>query len=309
MPSHSLFPAPQNIEAEVFSRMPDALRRTDSSSDWLEAQLRGRPLPGLLEAPTFDRQGNLFVVDVAFGRIFKIDRSGTFHLVCEYDGEPNGLALHRDGRMFVADHKNGIMLLDTDSGKIEPFLDRPRLERFKGVNDLTFSKTGDLYFTDQGQTGLHDPTGAVYRLASDGTLDKLLSNIPSPNGLGLSLDETALFVAVTRANGIWRVPFMLDDTPSKVGLFIQLSGLGGPDGMALDQEGGLAIAHIDLGTVWIFNALGEPQYRVRSAEGMKTTNVAYDPSDPEMIYFTEAESGSIQRARVATAGATLFSHD
>ncbi|HBB85601.1 MAG TPA: gluconolactonase, partial [Sulfitobacter sp.] len=131
----------------------------------------------------FDRQGNLFVVDVAFGRIFKIDRSGTFHLVCEYDGEPNGLALHRDGRMFVADHKNGIMLLDTDSGKIEPFLDRPRLERFKGVNDLTFSKTGDLYFTDQGQTGLHDPTGAVYRLASDGTLDKLLSNIPSPNGL------------------------------------------------------------------------------------------------------------------------------
>ena len=79
--------------------------------------------------------------------------------------------------------------------------------------------------------------------------------------------------------------------------------------MALDQEGGLAIAHIDLGTVWIFNALGEPQYRVRSAEGMKTTNVAYDPSDPEMIYFTEAESGSIQRARVATAGATLFSHD
>lgn len=308
MPSHSLFPAPQNIEAEVFARLPDALRHTDKSSDWLNAQLRGQSLPGLLEGPTFDRQGNLFVVDVAFGRIFRIDRNGVFHLVCEYDGEPNGLALHRDGRMFVADHKNGIMLLDTDSGKIEPFLDRPRLERFKGVNDLTFSKTGDLYFTDQGQTGLHDPTGAVYRLTSEGQLDKLLSNIPSPNGLVLSRDETALFVAVTRANGIWRAPFMLDDTPSKVGLFLQLSGLGGPDGLALDQDGGLAIAHIDLGTVWIFNALGEPQYRVRSSAGMKTTNVAYDPTDPTMMYITEAESGSVLRARVPTPGASLYSH-
>jgi len=36
--------------------------------------------------------GNLYVVDVPHGRVFRIAQDGTFALVAEYDGEPNGLA-------------------------------------------------------------------------------------------------------------------------------------------------------------------------------------------------------------------------
>ena len=36
-----------------------------------------------------------------------------------------------------------------------------------------FASSGDIYFTDQGQTGLHDPTGRVYRLSPEGRLDCL----------------------------------------------------------------------------------------------------------------------------------------
>jgi hypothetical protein len=43
---------------------------------------------------------------------------GIFDLVIEYDGEPNGLKIHRDGRIFVADHKQGILLLDQT---VDPF--------------------------------------------------------------------------------------------------------------------------------------------------------------------------------------------
>lgn len=57
-----------------------------------------------------------------------------------------------------------------------------------------------MYFTDQGQTGLHDPTGRVYRLCTDGRLDCQLANGPSPNGLVLTPDESALFVAMTGDN-------------------------------------------------------------------------------------------------------------
>jgi gluconolactonase len=35
--------------------------------------------------------------------------------------------------------------------------------------------------------------------------------------------------------------------------FIQLSGGGGPDGLAIDCEGGLAIAHPVMGAVWLFD--------------------------------------------------------
>ncbi|MFG1270708.1 SMP-30/gluconolactonase/LRE family protein [Xanthobacter versatilis] len=302
-----LFAPPIDISTEVFARLPERYR-TERHSAFLDAQLRGRRLPALLEGPTFDRAGNLYVVDVAFGRIFLISPAGEFDLVCEYDGEPNGLALHADGRMFVADHKRGILVLDVGSGAISPLIERGRGEGFKGVNDLTFSATGDLYFTDQGQTGLHDPTGRVYRYTAAGRLELLLDTVPSPNGLVLDLEEAALYVAVTRANAVWRAPLQLDGLPSKVGVFVQLSGLGGPDGMALDAEGGLAVAHYELGTVWLFGPRGEPEYRVRSAAGFKTTNVAFGDADGRGLYITEAESGTVLKARVPRPGKRLFSH-
>ena len=137
-----------------------------------------------------------------------------------------------------------------------------------------------MYFTDQGQTGHHDPSGRLYRLRPGGQLDCVLDHIPSPNGLVLNKAETMLFLAVTRANAIWRVPLMRDGTASKVGTFIQLSGGGGPDGMAIDEEDNLAICHVGLGTTWLFSALGEPMLRIRSPTGLLTTNCAYGGAGP-----------------------------
>ena len=93
---------------------------------------------------------------------------GKVTIVAEYDGEPNGLKIHRDGRIFIADHKHGLLLLDPASGKVSTILDRPYRERFKGLNDLIFARNGDLYFTDQGESDLRDPAGRLYRLGAEG---------------------------------------------------------------------------------------------------------------------------------------------
>ena len=121
-----------------------------------------------LEGPSFDRDGNLYVTNIPYGRIFGVSPEGDFILLASYDLEPNGLKIHKDGRLFIADHEQGLMLLDPWSGKVEAFLDRPHGERFKGLNDLVFAKNGDLYFTDQGESGLQDPTGRLYRLRAGG---------------------------------------------------------------------------------------------------------------------------------------------
>jgi gluconolactonase len=68
------------------------------------------------------------------------------------------------------------MVLDVNTGKVEPFYDRPLLTRFRGVNDLFFGAQGDIYFTDQGQTGLHDPSGRLYCLEPTGNLHEVLNN-------------------------------------------------------------------------------------------------------------------------------------
>ncbi len=122
--------------------------------------------------------------------------------MAEYEGWPNGLKIHRDGRIFITDYKRGLMPLDPASGAVTLFPEKVASESFKGVNDLVFSRSGTLYFTDQGQTGMHDPTGRVYRLTTDGRLACLLDTIPSPNGIVVDADESFLLVAVTRANQI-----------------------------------------------------------------------------------------------------------
>lgn len=304
-----MFAPPPVIETEVFARLPDKFRRKDPDNAWAIVNRRGIPVDSFIEGPSFDRDGNLYIVDIPYGRIFRISPTGEFELVAEYDGEPNGLKIARDGRIFVTDYRHGLMTLDPRSGQVSSVLERRWSERFKGVNDLVFARSGDIYFTDQGQTGMHDPTGRVYRLRINGTLDLVIDNVPSPNGLVLNGPEHILYVAATRGNCIWRVPLMPDGTASKVGIFVQLSGsLGGPDGLAMDEDDNLAIAHAGLGTVWIFSRLGEPLYRVRSCEGLATTNVAYGGSHNNSLYITESESGCVLVARVPVAGRPLVSH-
>jgi gluconolactonase len=303
-----MFAVPENIPTEIFARVPDRFR-SKRPRPWTDANKRGNAVDCFLEGPSFDRQGNLYVVDIPYGRVFCVSPAGEFALVAEYDGEPNGLKIHRDGRIFLADYRNGIMLLDPASGAVSPVLDRRWSEHFRGVNDLFFAANGDLYFTDQGQTGLHDATGRVYRWTAEGRLDLLLGNVPSPNGLVMNAEETILYVAVTRANAVWRLPLLVDGTVSKVGQFLQLSGsLGGPDGLALDASGGLAVCHSGLGSVWLFDRTGEPRCRVRSCTGLFTTNAAFGGADRCELYITESDTGTILRARLPTPGKPMFSH-
>lgn len=305
------FGTPPTIETEVWARVPDELSLAGRESAWLAKQRRGEPLGSFLEGPSFDRDGNLWLVDVAHGRIFRVSPDGSdWQVVVQYRGEPNGLKIHRDGRVFVADYANGIMELDPVSGVIRPFLGRERFPGFLGFNDLFFARNGDLWFTDQGYTGLHDPRGRVWRWqASDGSLHCLLDTVPSPNGLVMSPDESLLYVAVTRGNCVWRVPFLPDGAPMKVGLFVQLSGsLAGPDGMAVDREGNLFVVQHGGTRVFMFSPLGEPLALIASCLTHGMTNLAFGGRDNRDLYITESFSGAVLRARLEHPGEPMYAH-
>src|SRR6185312_6007067 len=221
---------------------------------------------------------------------------GKWSVAVEYDGWPNGLKIAGDGRIFVADYRHGIMELDVKAGRMQPLLTARNSESFRGCNDLHLAANGDIYFTDQGQTGLHDPTGRVYRLSAIGRLDCLLDTGISPNGLVLDPRETVLFVAMTRDNAVWRLPFMKDGSVSKVGRFCSLFGPSGPDGMAMDSAGRLFVAHASLGHVFVFAPNGECIARIKSCAGPTCTNVAIRD---HRLYITESSTGTVMVADVS----------
>lgn len=302
-----MYAAPPSIEAEVFVRIPQEFWRGDRPSEWATVQVHGNATPTFLEGPVFDAQGNLWVTDIPWGRLFRITPDGAVSVGAEYDGYPNGMKFLSDGTALIADLKNGLMKFDPARGTVEPHVTRRLLEPFRGCNDLCVAKNGDVYFTDQAQSSLADPYGKVFCLRADsGRLEVVLANIPSPNGLVLNKAENALYLAVTRANQIWKVNFNADGSTGKVGTFIQLSGGHGPDGITIDENDGLAICHVGMGSVWLFDAWGEPTLRIKSPEGRMTTNLAYGGKDNKTLFFTESATGTILRAEVPVAGRRLL---
>lgn len=100
----NFYPVPPTIQAQVYVRIPDDMRCTGQATEW-----RGGfslPFSGIfLEGPTFDKHGNLYVVDVPYGRILKIDHQKQVTECVRWDGEPNGMVIREDGRFVVADYK------------------------------------------------------------------------------------------------------------------------------------------------------------------------------------------------------------
>lgn len=289
---------PKLVETRVLTRVPDALRKP-VRSQWADANKGGSAIDSFLEGPCFDPAENLYVVDIPHGRIFRITPALEWSLVAEYDGWPNGMKF-RDGRLWIADYRNGLLKMDPATGAHETLLGHRNSESFKGLNDLTFDGEGNCYFTDQGQTGLHDPTGRVFRLRPSGQLDLVLSNVPSPNGIVVDDHRKALYVAVTRANQVWRGPIQQDGSVSKVGAFQSFYGPSGPDGLALDGGGRLILAHASLGGVVVMAPTGEITHVLKSCAGRTVTNIALRPGGSTLV-ITESETGTIMQAELPAA--------
>jgi sugar lactone lactonase YvrE len=194
-------------------------------------------------------------------------------------------------------------LFKPETREIQPLLTRRNLERFKGPNDVIVSSKGEIYFTDQGQTSMVDPTGRVYRLCPDGRLDMLVSNGPSPNGLVLSPDEKFLYVAMTRSNEVWRLPLHPDGSTSKVGVFFRSFGNAGPDGLTIDEEGSLFVCHPSLGSVFVVDKHGIPKARISSGtQGINLTNCTFGGPEGKTLFMTDSLLGNIQKVEWHCAG-------
>lgn len=112
---------PVRLDAQPFTSLPDkwAVPGTSAAArakEWANNILAGKAVSSLLEGPCFDSAGNLYVVDIPFGRIFRIAPDGSWSLFASYYGWPNGLKVTSDGRILVADHRQGLVEI-TEIGK------------------------------------------------------------------------------------------------------------------------------------------------------------------------------------------------
>ena len=252
------------------------------------------------EGPAFARNGTLYLVNVDGGHLSRLAPGGPPEAVHPTGGRPNGLAIHADGSLYVADAGlRAIVRIDPTTGAQSIVCDTYRGKQLLGPNDLCFDRAGNLYFTDPLGSSVAAPIGAVYRLGTDGHLRVVLDGLAFPNGLCLDADERVLYLAET-----WRhvVHACHLEDGSCVRRRVHAEVDGNPDGMALDVEGRLYVALYGRGAIGVIPPEGGRVDHL-AVHGTNPTNVAFLGSD---LYVTEASTGALQVLPVAFTGLPLY---
>jgi gluconolactonase len=258
------------------------------------------------EGPAFDEKGNLFFVNWLSSSIVRLTPDGMASEFFNTGGIPAGLAFHPDGSLYVADEGDDIHgVLRVVDGQATIAVNEFEGQPLNGANDLVFDSNGVLYFSDPWRSSAENPIGGFYRLFLDGRLEQIDDGLAFPNGVALSANGTAVYLAETYHNRILRYSIEPDGAIGGREDFAFLPGGEGPDGMAFDEAGNLYVAHYGGARVAVFAQSGEMIERI-PIPCAKVTNVAFGGADRRTLVITEVETASLYQTHVDVPGLALF---
>lgn len=273
-----------------------------------------------LEGPAYDRRGNLLFVDVYGGRILRLTQQGMLTtLYTDSSLRPAGIAIHKDGRIFVAGigdfNAGSIIALDPDGGNLQTIV--PASAGYV-PDDLIFDSKGGVYFTDFKGSST-EPTGGVYYVWPDQKkITPVLPKMSAANGVALSPDGKVLWATEFCVSRLHRVELEDAVTVARFGTTVPYHFVGrAPDSMRADADGNVYVAMYQQGRILVFSAYGIPIGQIllpgrNENHFLKCTSLAFVPGTRDLVIVSRDELGGqgsmIFRAQGLAAGVTMFSH-
>lgn len=160
------------------------------------------------------------------------------HHVFPLPGRFCGCAALRQRGGLVLALDDGLHGFDPATGKLE-FLLRPEPDRPENrYNDGRCDRRGRLWIGTMS-AGPRQPTGAFYRVDSDGSARRVLDTLTIPNSTAFSPDDRTFYLADTPSQIIWAFDFDIDAGAfANRRVFADLTARHpSPDGSCVDAEG------------------------------------------------------------------------
>lgn len=226
---------------------------------------------GLIEGLNFSQDGTLWFIDVVKGRIHKVV-DGEAVTVHDNEGKsmPNGAKFIDGTTMLITDRSQGLCRYDTETGEYSVWVPNFNGTPFNGLNDLVLDGQGGAYFTDPGQSDYFKRIGCVYYVKYDEgepVLQLIQDGIAYPNGITLSPDGQFIYVAEFNTNSLVCIPsaaYTLGRATPYV--FARMDGGHGPDGITVDADGNIYVAHLEAKEVLVFDKNGFQIERIPAPE-------------------------------------------
>jgi gluconolactonase len=198
--------------------------------------------------------GYLLLSDIPNNRIMKFDeKTGSFTVFRSPSNFANGNARDRQGRLVSCEHSVTRRITRTErDGKVTVLADRYEGKPLNAPNDIVVKSDDSIWFTDPlfGINGEWEGSRAqpeqattnVYRLAPDGKLTAVITELVNPNGLAFSPDEKKLYVVEwkgTPNRSLWAYDVNADGTVANKTKLIDAADQGALDGFRVDRDGNL----------------------------------------------------------------------
>ena len=205
------------------------------------------------EGPVWFGDGRyLLVSDIPNNRILRWDEaSGAVSEFRNPSNNANGHFRDRQGRLLSCEHLTRRVTRTEYDGSITVLADRFEGKRLNSPNDIVCARDGSIWFTDpsfgiggywEGDPAEQELPHAVYRIAPDGKLQQMFTDLAAPNGLAFSPDESILYVVESRAMPhrlIWAYDHGPGGKLSNKRLAADAQGPGAFDGFRVDVAGNL----------------------------------------------------------------------
>ncbi|UCF94882.1 MAG: SMP-30/gluconolactonase/LRE family protein [Desulfobacterales bacterium] len=254
------------------------------------------------------------------GCVTCISADGMNHRILARTGRPNGLAIDRDGYIWVAESEPPALLRMSRDGRYEVFLNECQGEPFLWPNDLAFGPDGMLYLTDSGiltteYLAAPDPDllfdGRVYRINTQTGASTIIDRgIRFTNGVAFGPDDH-LYVNETMTGNVYVYKFKDRKLTGRREYFGNVlspekaEGIKGPDGMKFGADGKLYCTVFNQKDVTVLGRDGQVVQRI-ATQGRNPTNLAFGPAGSRRIYVTETEFGSMEILNAGTDGLALY---
>lgn len=258
------------------------------------------------EGPAVDAAGKVYFSDCQENRILVYHpETRETKIWKEPSGRANGMNFDAQGRLVTCcDGKDGgasaVWRWEHD-GTFTVLASHYQGKKLNSPNDLCFDQRGNIYFTDPRYGYRHDVEQdcmAVYRINIEGSLERVIDDLETPNGILLTPDNNTLYLVdnnpdpggartlleYRNAGGVgdakWQQARVLHDFGE---------GRGG-DGMVLDIEGNI---YLTAGTderagVYIFDPNGSQLGFIPTGEA--PGNCTFGGRDLRTLYITATSS-------------------
>jgi gluconolactonase len=249
---------------------------------------------GFPEGPVMLPDGYLVFSDIANDALVRFTRPGRTGIFRQPSGGANGNTLDPRGRLVTCEAGRRRVTRTEPDGAITVLAAHHEGKRLNAPNDVVIRSDGVVYFTDPiflgPDEGLLAPSYmalgfcGVFRIALDGAVTPLTTELARPNGLAFSPDESRLYVVDSANNSVSAFDVTPDGTlrNHRQWTVMPHAAEGVGDGMKVDMDGHGYVT--GPGGVWVVAPDGTPLGILRLP--VAATNVAFYGYDAKILFVT-----------------------